>query len=118
MPWEAARTGMSSLCLLLRTCIDIPYWLLTQAKSTGRFTTEARLNASWNLPSLDATSPTKQTTIRSIFYITVPSAAPTAMGMPPPTTRLAPRFPAATSTMCMQPRLPLHKPVASSPIQQ
>jgi len=39
------------------TCIDMPYWLLSQINTTGSFQTEAIFNDSWNSPSFEAPSP-------------------------------------------------------------
>ena len=62
---------------------------------------------SWKLPVLEAPSPKKQSTTRSVPCSFCASAAPTATGMLPPTMPVAPRLPCSTSAMCIEPPLPL-----------
>ena len=45
---------------------DMPYWLFSATKMTGRSQAPAMFSASWKLPSFDAPSPKKQTTTRSV----------------------------------------------------
>ncbi len=85
----------------------MPYMLFSATKTTGRSHTLAMFSASWKLPVLDAPSPKKQSTTRSVPWSFCASAAPTATGMLPPTMPVAPRLPCATSAMCMEPPLPL-----------
>ena len=72
----------------------MPYWLFSQTNTTGSSQSAARFSASWNAPSLAAPSPKKQTaTLPAAAAAAGPGAAPTAIGMPPPTMPLAPSMP-------------------------
>ena len=84
----------------------MPYWLFSQMKMTGSFQIAAMFSASWKAPSLLAPSPKKHTVTSSWPRRLAASAAPTAIGMPPPTMPLAPRLPRLTSAMCIEPPRP------------
>ncbi len=84
----------------------MPYWLFSQTKITGSFQIAAMLSDSWKAPSLLAPSPKKQTVTSSRPRRLAASAAPTAIGRPPPTMPLAPRLPLVTSAMCIEPPRP------------
>ena len=85
---------------------DMAYWLFSHTYTTGSFQMAAIFRASWKGPRLAAPSPKKQRMIWSRFCILRLSPTPTAMGMPPPTTPLAPRLPPSTSAMCIEPPRP------------
>ena len=53
-----------------------------------------------------APSPKNETATVPRFIIFEASAAPAAIGIPPPTTPFAPRFPVSTSAMCIDPPRP------------
>jgi hypothetical protein len=57
---------MSGSLVTLAHGTDMPYWLFSATKMTGRSIALAMLSASWKLPSLDAPSPKKHTTTRSV----------------------------------------------------
>src|SRR4030095_10231999 len=87
------------------------YWLFSHRKMTGSFHTAARLIDSWKAPSLLAPSPKKATATRSVPCSLLPRAAPTAVGMDDPRMPDSPRMPTLKSARCMEPPLPLHRPV-------
>ena len=67
----------------------------------------AMLSASWNSPSATAPSPKKHTATRPLPSSWAASAAPVAIGSPPPTMPFAPSMPIEKSAMCIEPPLPL-----------
>ena len=83
------------------------YWLFSQMYTTGSFQIAARLADSWRIPWFNAPSPKKQRVTSSRPASWAASAAPVASPMPPPTIPFAPRIPASTSAMCMDPPFPL-----------
>ncbi len=73
---------------------------------TGSFQIDAKFSDSWNAPSLFAPSPKKHMTTDDLRCLRIDSAAPTAIGMPPPTMPFAPRLPRFTSAICIEPPRP------------
>lgn len=76
-----------------QTGVISAYWLFSQKNMTGSFQRAARLRDSWKVPWLVAPSPKNVKAAWSEPEILAPKAAPTAMGMAPPTMPLAPKLP-------------------------
>src|SRR5207302_6427777 len=72
--------------------VDSAYWLFSHMKTIGSFQTAARLRDSCTTPWLDAPSPKKAMTTRSVRRRRAASAAPLPMGRPAATIPLQPRM--------------------------
>ena len=103
---------MLSEATIFLKLLDTAYWLFSQRNTTGSFQIAARLMDSWNAPSLLAPSPKNGTATRSLPCSTLPRAAPTAVGMEEPRIPDSPRMPTLKSARCIEPPLPLQRPVA------
>ena len=86
--------------------------LFSQTKITGSSHSAARLIDSLKIPAWTAPSPKNTTATWSPSRSRAASALPSAIGMLPPTTPVAPSSPCSTSTRCMDPPSPLQRPSA------
>src|SRR5579875_1890633 len=88
------------------------YKLFSQNRTHGSFHSAAIFNDSWNVPWLVAPSPKNVRATRPFFARRAPSAAPTAVGIPPATIPLQPRLPTVRSVSNIEPLRPRQHPVS------
>jgi alkanesulfonate monooxygenase SsuD/methylene tetrahydromethanopterin reductase-like flavin-dependent oxidoreductase (luciferase family) len=83
-----------------------PRWWVAGTGERRTIPIAARFADSWKAPWFAAPSPKNDTATWSVPSCFAVSAAPVAIGMPPPTMPFAPRFPFEVSAMCMDPPRP------------
>ena len=89
-----------------------PYTLLSITKMTGSFQIAAKFSDSWNAPIFVAASPKSATPTFFFFWTWKASAAPTAIGIPPPIIADVGSNPTVLSHICIEPPTPPAQPVA------